>query len=345
VRVPHPHSHGPVHETAFHALARATFNQRYTPVAVLLIATLAVVSAVAPSFASAQNLGDLLVQSSPAIIIGCGMTLVVLTGEIDISVGSLLGLMATLMGVLGSPDRAGMPVPLVLGITLAAGAGVGLINGLLVTVAGVPSIIATLGTLTILRGTTEAILGGKWITDLPAGLRWFGTAAPAGLPVCVWVAIAVSAAALVLTRWSPIGLRIYAVGGNPDAATGSRVSIRRIKLFTFTLTGLLTAVAAIVTVPQQSVIEAGIGSGLELVVITAVVVGGTSIRGGYGGIAGTILAALLLGSVRTVLVFVNIGEMATYWERAIQGAFILAAVLADHVAGTASKGRGFGATA
>lgn len=314
-------------------------------VAALLIATLAGVSAVSPSFASAQNLRDLLVQSSPAVIVGCGMTLVVLTGEIDISVGSLLGLLAALMGVLASPDRAALPVPLVLGITLVAGTGVGLINGLLVTVAGVPAIIATLGTLTILRGVTEVVMDERWVTDLPPGLRWFGTGMPAGLPVCIWASIAVSVVALVLTRWLPLGLRIYAVGGNPDAAAGARVSILRVKLLTFTLTGLFTAVAAIVTVPQQSVIESGIGSGFELVVVTAVVVGGTSIRGGYGGIGGTILAALLLGSVRTVLVFVNIGEMATYWERAIQGAFILAAVLADHVAGTASKGRGVGVAA
>ena len=315
------------------------------PVAALLFATLAVVSAVSPSFASAQNLRDLLVQAAPAVIVGCGMTLVVLTGEIDISVGSLLGLLAALMGVLASPDRAALPVPLVLGITLVAGTGVGLINGLLVTVAGVPAIIATLGTLTILRGVTEVVMDGRWVTDLPQGLRWFGTGTPVGLPVCIWAAIAVSMTALVLTRCLPIGLRIYAVGGNPHAAAGARVSILRIKLLTFTLTGLFTAVAAIVTVPQQSVIESGIGSGFELVVVTAVVVGGTSIRGGYGGIAGTILAALLLGSVRTVLVFVNIGEMATYWERAIQGAFILAAVLADQVVGTAWKGRGVGVAA
>ncbi len=105
--------------------------------------------------------------------------------------------------------------------------------------------------------------------------------------------------------------------------------IQRTKLFAFTLTGLLTAVAALVSVPQLSVIESGIGVGFELLVVTAVVVGGTSIRGGSGAIAGTLLAALLLGTVRTVLLFLKLGDAAVYWERAIQGGFIIVAVLLD----------------
>ncbi len=299
-------------------------------VASLLFLILLTVSAINPNFATLQNFRDLLIQSAPAIIVSCGMTFVILTGEIDISVGSLLGLLGAIMGILSSPQHQGLPVPLVIAATLLAGSAIGLLNGLLITVGRVPSIIATLGMLTILRGITDFAMAGAWITDLPLNLRTLGTGTLLGLPISLCVAATVVLASLFLSHRTRLGLRIYAVGGNPTAAANARVSSTRIKLITFTLLGFLTAVAALVMIPQQFVIESGIGAGFELVVITAVVVGGTSTRGGTGTIFGTILAALLLGSIRTTLLFLNLGDMATYWERAIQGAFILIAVLAEH---------------
>ncbi|CAG0986818.1 Ribose import permease protein RbsC [Phycisphaerales bacterium] len=309
----------------------AASRRQFVTAAVLLF-TLVAVSIANPAFLSGQNLRDLLVQSAPVVIVGCGMTLVILIGEIDISVGSLLGLLAALMGVLASPQRLGLPIPLVIAGVLVAGAAIGLLNGLLVTRGRVPSIIATLGMLTVLRGVTELVMGGEWITNLPPSLRWFGTGSSLGFPFSLWVAAAVAMAIFALARFAPLGIRILAIGGNPDAAAIARISVPRTKLLVFALVGLLTGVAAVIAVPQQSVIESGIGAGFELVVVTAVVVGGTSIRGGYGGVVGTILAALLLGSIRTTLVFLDLGESAVYWERAIQGAFILVAVLADHLA-------------
>jgi len=306
-------------------------QQRASAVAAVLLLTVAVVSGLHPAFASTDNLRDLLVQAAPFIIVGCGLTLIVLTGEIDISVGSLLGFLAALMGVLSSPQHLGLSLPAVAALVLLAGAAVGLINGLLVVVGRVPSIIATLGMLTILRGCTDSILGGEWITDMPPSLRALGTGAIWGIPYSVWLAALIAAASFGLLNWTRLGLRIRAVGGNPDAARLAGLSVARTKLFTFTLTGFLTAVAALATVPQQSVIESGIGIGFELAVVTAVVVGGTSIRGGHGGIIGPVIAAILLGSIRTALVFLDLGQSAVYWERAIQGAFILIAVLVDHV--------------
>lgn len=306
-------------------------QERASAVAAVLLLTVAVVSWLHPAFASAANLRDLLVQAAPFVIVGCGLTLIVLTGEIDISVGSLLGFLAALMGVLSSPKHLGLSLPAVAALLLVAGAAVGLINGLLVVVGRVPSIIATLGMLTILRGCTESILGGEWITDMPPSLRALGTGAVWGIPYSVWIAAIVAAAANFLLRCTRLGVRILAVGDNPDAAHLAGLSVARTKLFAFTLTGLLTAIAALATVPQQSVIESGIGIGFELAVVTAVVVGGTSIRGGHGGIIGPVIAAILLGSIRTALVFLDLGQSAVYWERAIQGAFILTAVLVDHV--------------
>ncbi len=313
-------------------------RHRLASITAALAVLLVTVLIVNPAFASAQNIRDLLTQAAPVAIVGCGMTLVVLTGEIDISVGSLMGLLAAVMGVLSSPSHAGLPAPAVIGLTLLAATVAGFFNGLLVTVGRIPSIVATLGMLTILRGSTEVVMGGRWITDLPPGIRELGIGTLAGVPLCIWAAILVAAGVWLVARRSPLGLRVYAVGGNAEAAALARISATRTKLVTFTLVGSLTGIATLVSVPQQSVIESGIGGGFELVVVTAVVVGGTSIRGGYGGIAGTVLVAVLLGSIRTTLIFLKLGETAAYWERAIQGGFILAAILADHYA--ASRGRG-----
>jgi ribose/xylose/arabinose/galactoside ABC-type transport system permease subunit len=189
----------------------------------------------------------------------------------------------------------------------------------------------TLGMLTALRGATELLMAGKWITDLPAGLRFFGTGRFLNVPISIWVAAIIVIASITLARNTPLGRRIYAVGSSPSAARLAGLSPNRIKLFAFTLTGFLVGMATIVSVPQLSTIESGIGAGFELVVVTAVVVGGTSISGGKGTIIGTLLGVVLLGMVRTVLIFLKLGQAATYWERAIQGGFILVAVLIDHV--------------
>src|ERR1051325_5609663 len=160
-----------------------------------MAAIVAAVCITNPSFASVQNVRDLLTQAARVIIVGCGMTLVVLTGEIDISVGSLLGFLAALLGVLASPSHLGLDWPLVIPITLLTGTLFGLLNGLLVTIGRVPSIVATLGMLTMLRGATELVLGGNWIADLPPEIRTLGTGSLGGLPHSVWAA---AAAAVVL---------------------------------------------------------------------------------------------------------------------------------------------------
>lgn len=307
-------------------------RQREAAVLALLLLTLALVGAVNPAFLSIGNIRDMLVQDAPVLIVACGMTFVVLLGEIDISVGSLLGLLATALGLLTSPTHAGMPVIVAVALILLLGTAAGLVNGLLVTLGRMPSIIVTLGMFTMLQGINLLIMNGQWITDLPPDLRFLGIGTLLGVPISLWTALLVTVLAVLLTRETPLGRRLYATGSNPDAARLAGLPIARLKLFAFALTGFLTAVATVVSVPRLSVIESGTGQGFELIVITCVVVGGTSIRGGQGSVAGSALAALLLGLVRPMLVFLRLGVSATYWERAIQGAFILAAVLADHLA-------------
>jgi ribose/xylose/arabinose/galactoside ABC-type transport system permease subunit len=300
-------------------------------VALLLAITITAVAIVNPDFISASNIRDMLVNNSAYAIIACGATFVIVTGEIDISMGSLAGLCAAVLGLLSAPDHANLGAASAIVITLGVGLAVGLINGFLVAYARVPSIIVTLGMLTALRGLTKILMGDEWIT-VTTQIRWMGTGRIAGVDVCVIVAIVVIIASMILATRTPLGRRIYAVGSNPQAARLAGLSPRRIKLFVFALTGLLVGVAVLVDTTRLPKIESDYGTGWELFIVTAVIVGGTSISGGKGTIIGSILAVLLLGIVRSVLIFLKLGLNATYWERAIQGGFILLAVLADHLA-------------
>lgn len=307
--------------------------------ALLLIAVLAGVGAVNPAFLSPANLHDMLVHASAVAIVACGVTLIVLTGEIDISVGAGMGLLAVVLGLLCSPSHANLSVPLAVLLTLLLGTTLGWLNGLLVTWGKVPSIIVTLGMMSILRGATELAMGGRWITDLPPDLRYLGTGSVVGIRISILTALIVAVLLMITLRRTPLGLRIHAVGSNPQAARLAGLPVERIKRLTFLITGLLVAVATVVTVPQLAVIESGVGVGFELLVITCVVVGGTAISGGRGTLVGTLLAVALLGLVRTALIFLKLGEGAVYWERAIQGSFILLAVLADRTARRSGHGR------
>ncbi len=291
-----------------------------------------VVGLLNPEFVSASNLMGFLSAASPIVIMSVGVGMVVIAGEIDISVGSMYGTLAALLAVLASPAHAGWPVWIVVLVVVSAGAFAGLVNGLVTVWGGVPSIVTSLGAMSILRGVTERILGGEWVTDLPPGLRAIGTGALLGVPISVYVAGAILVLGLVLTRRTAFGVGLYAVGDHAAAARLARVRLRVVKLAAFTMSGVLVGVAALVSVPQLSVVESGLGVGMELAVVTAIVVGGVSISGGRGSLMGAAVAAVVLGMVRPVLLFLKLGSTATFWELAIQGACILAAVLADRSA-------------
>ncbi len=304
---------------------------REVAVAGLILLTIIIVSCVNGDFFSGQNARDILISAAPGMIVACGLTLIIVMGEIDISMGALMGLCAAVLGKLVSADHAALPVWAASLLVLALGAGIGLINGLLVTVGKVPSIIATLGMLTALIGVSDLVMAGSTIGNFPDTLRSFAIGQVGPIPVPVFVAALCIVACIVLTRYTPLGRRMYAVGSNPHAARLAGLPVQRLKLFAFVLTGALTALATLISAPQLDVIEAGFGRQFELLVVTAVVVGGTSISGGMGTIIGSALGVILLSLVRTVLIFLQLGVSATYWERAIQGGFIIAAVLADHV--------------
>ncbi len=308
---------------------RPLWRASRTTIGWALLAMLAACSMANPAFASMENLRDLLVKTAPALIVGSALTLVVLAREIDISVGSLMGLCAAVMGIATSADRMGQP-PWV-GVAACLGVGVlgGLLNGAIVAWGRVPSIIATLGTLTVFRGITELLLGGRWVERIPEGLRTLGTGGVVGVPFSVVAALAFAIAMGVLAHQTPFGLRVRALGSAPRSAEMVGLPGARLRWMLFALTGLACGLAALFSATQLRVVESGFGSGFELVAVASVIVGGTSIQGGRGSVLGTVFAAWLLGSLSTVLIFLRLGEAATYWERMAQGVLILVAVLLD----------------
>lgn len=290
-----------------------------------------------PSFVPANAL-DILINAVPTLIIACGVMLVIVTGEIDISVGSLLGLMAALLGVLCSTVSPGLSLSPLLGISLvlATGTVIGLLTGCLVVFGKVPSIIATLGLLIALDGAQDWLIGGGDIKNFPDSLRWLGTGTL--IPVNLVLALLVVLATAILTRKMALGRRIYALGSNPASARLAGISETRLKLFVFTFTGFLTALAAILWVAKLGNVSTSAGAGLELKVVTCVVVGGVAISGGRGRLTGVVLAVVLITMIRTVLNFMNLGDNAVKWQRAIEGAMILVAVISDHLGRHRHKG-------
>jgi ribose/xylose/arabinose/galactoside ABC-type transport system permease subunit len=311
------------------ALLLSVLRRREYGLVVLMLLVGLVVSVVDPRFLEPQNLLDILVRSAPTAIVACGVMLVILTGEIDISVGSLFGLLAAILGVVLSQNEWGLSLLIGVPATLLAGTFIGTATGLLVTVGKVPSIIATLGLLTALRGVTILIMGGRNIDGLPESLAAAAKYGLWGVPLSMWVAAAVVLVTATLLSYTPLGPRLYAVGSSRYAARMVGLSERRLKLFAFAYVGFLTALATIVDVPRLPNIETSIGVGFELLVVTCVVVGGVSISGGRGSLWGVLLAVVLMTMIRPVLTFLDLGEAGEMWTKAIQGGFIILAVVAD----------------
>jgi len=284
-----------------------------------------------PGFWAGGNWRDILVYCAPTAIVACGVMCVVVAGEIDISVGSLMALLAAAMGTMLSTDHWGWSVGWGALATLGLGTLIGLTTGFLVTLGRVPSIIATLGLLTALRGLTTLVMGGENIANLPQGLQRATKQGWLEIPLGIWVAGAVACVTGWLLKRSPLGRRLYAVGSSGYSARMVGISATRVKLFAFAWAGFLTGVATLVDVPRLPKIEAGIGVEFELLVVTCVVVGGVSISGGRGTLAGVLLAVVLMTMVRPVLTFLDVGEYGEKWAKAIHGAFILFAIIGDTV--------------
>jgi rhamnose transport system permease protein len=292
-------------------------------VALAWAALLALVAVLAPAFFDPVNLRDLLVRASPLLIVACGMTVVILARQIDISVGSQFAICGVVAGLLA---REGVPMPLVALGTMLAGAGLGLINGLLVARLGLPAIVVTLATLVAWREGLRFATEGVWVQDLPATFQWFGLGQDIGRWLIGLGAAAVWAAVAVVLGWTPAGRAVYATGSDAEVARLLGVRPPLVIAGAFVVMGALTGLAALLSAVQFIDVQANAGIGLELSVIAAVVVGGTAVSGGRGSLTGTLAGVALLATVGPALTF--LGAPAA-WERALQGAIILIAVSAE----------------
>ncbi len=288
---------------------------------------LALVGIVAPSFFSAGNLRDLALNNVPVLLIAIGMTMVILVGEIDISVGSQFAVCSVAAGLMA---KEGVPVALLLPAVLLIGAAIGAINGLLVGWLRLPSIIVTLAMLVAWRDTMRWVTQGAWVQDLPANFQWFGLGQGFGQLVIVAIAIIVLITFSWMLRNLGMGRAIYAVGSDAEAARLAGIEPQRIVFGAFVVLGALTGLAALLNAVRFSAVPSNAGLGLELKAVAAVVVGGTAITGGRGRLVGTLIGAALLGTIGTALTFAGINP---FWEKAIQGAIILAALVSDVVLG------------
>jgi len=287
---------------------------------VVLLVALALLS---PAFLTPENLLNVARQVSVNAIIAVGMTFVILTAGIDLSVGSVLGLAGVLIaGVL----KGGGALGLALAAGLAVGAGFGVLNGLAVAYGRVAPFIVTLATLTIARGVTLVDTQGQPISNLGAGVDWLGQGDVAGIPVPVIVMALVFAASYVVLTQMVVGRYVYAIGGNAEAARLSGINVRRHIILVYAIGGVCSAIAAIILTGRLDSAQPTAGLGYELDAIAAVVLGGTTLMGGEGGIGGTLLGAFLIGVLNNGL---NLLDVSSFYQQIVKGVVILLAVLLD----------------
>jgi rhamnose transport system permease protein len=298
--------------------------------AIILLAIL--LASIVPGYFSRENLTDLFLANVPVLIVSLGMTLVIIIGQIDISVGSIFAICSVAAGMFA---KSGMPV-LIAGLGACfMGALLGAMNGSLVAYARIPSIVVTLASMVALRDALRWQTQGAWVQDLPAGFQWFGLS-QSGYPVLgLIVAIVLSTAIAWSLRNLSAGRVIYATGSSEESARLAGIQTSQVTFSVFIVMGALTGFAAALNAVRFNQIPANSGLGLEMKVIAAVVVGGAAITGGRGTIVGTVLGVVLLGAIGPALTFLGI---SAYWERAVQGAIILAAVVMDAIRSRSSEG-------
>jgi len=300
-------------------------STRAREIAVLLtiVALMLVLAWRTTGYFSLVNLTDLFLANMPVMIIAVGMTLIILTGEIDISVGSIFAISSVVMGLCAS---RGLPVPISAMVACVVGALLGALNGALIAYLQIPSIVATLATMVALRDGLRWWTQGAWIQGLPQHFQWFGQSQGVFTFLCLAVTSLIVAFAAIGLRHLRMGRAIIATGSNKAAAHMIGIDTKRIIFGVFALTGVLTGLAAVLNSVRFNQVPSNSGLGLELKVIAAVAVGGASITGGSATIMGTVLGVVLLGCIGSALTFLGINA---YWEKAIQGAIILIAVAVD----------------
>lgn len=290
-----------------------------------LVVLFAIIACLNSSFIEPGNLKNLLRQVSINALISFGMTFVILTGGIDLSVGSILALSSALMG---SFIVGGMDPILAIVVACLIGTVLGAVNGVIVTVGRVAPFIATLATMTVFRGLTLVYTNGNPISGLTENQAFldFGQGYFFGIPVPAVVMLIMFAILYFILTKTPLGRKIYAVGGNEKVSFIAGIKIERVKIFCYSVTGMLCGLAGAILTSRLNSAQPTAGTGYELDAIAAVVLGGTSLSGGKGRIVGTLIGALIIGTLNNGL---NILNVSSFYQQVVKGIVILLAVLAD----------------
>lgn len=291
-------------------------------VAFAILALLVIVGSINSRFISARNMTSIFSGNAYIAVAAIGMTMIIVTRNIDLSVGALIGVLATISGTLAV---GGAPIWIAWVVPVICGALINGVTGVLVAYAGIPSIVVTLGMMAILQGGLISATGGAWISDLPPDFL-LAKMTVAGLPMPLVWAVVLTIVAAAWMRLTPFGRSLYLIGGNAEAARAVGIPVRRRIVAVFMIHGAFAGLATLLFATQLQVIQSTTPPNLELLIITAAVIGGVSILGGTGTVIGASLAAVLFAAIGSALIFINV---SAYWLRAFIGVLILLTVLAD----------------
>ncbi|MBT30212.1 MAG: ribose ABC transporter permease [Thalassobius sp.] len=293
-----------------------------------------ILSIMSDKFLTVDNAWNVMRQISVNICISVGMTLVILSGGIDLSVGSILALSSAIAAGLLKYGVEFQSMNLFIGFTLlgavvtgtTVGSGLGVFNGFMITKFKVPPFVATLAMLTIARGLTMLWTGGYPITGLNPSFAFLGTGWFLGIPMPVWISAVIVGIAIIITNYTQLGRYIYAIGSNESAARLSGIKIKNVKVWVYTIVGALSAIGGLIVTARLDSAQPNAGLSYELDSIAAVVIGGTSLSGGRGTILGTVQGALIIGVLNNGLVLLNVSP---FWQQVVKGMVILVAVILD----------------
>jgi rhamnose transport system permease protein len=300
---------------------------RELSIIIFILLLMILVTIRSPAFLTLANLRDIFLNISILIIVALAQTMVIITRGIDLSVGSMIGLVAMMVAFVVSSLPELSPVVAV-GLGMVLGAFLGSLNGFLITAGGVPPIIATLGTMSIFRGLLFVYSSGTWINsfEMPPAFRALAKGAPLGIPNIILIAALVVVVVYFFLNYTRPGRDIYAIGSNPDAAKVAGVNVGRTTFMVYVISGLFCGLAAVLWASRFESAQTNTALGFELQSVAASVVGGVNIFGGSGSVLGVVLGAFLLGTIENALTLVRISP---FWQLAAQGLLILLAVLID----------------
>ena len=302
---------------------------RFRELSIMIIILLLVilVSIRNPAFLSIENFRDILLNISILVIVALAQTMVIITRGIDLSVGSMIGLIAMMVAFVTVSFPEMSPLVAVL-LGMAIGSCLGAFNGFLITAGGVPPIIATLGTLSIYRGLIFVYSGGQWVNsyEMPDGFRALAKGSPLGIPNIILIAVIVAVLVHLFLNFTRPGRDIYTIGSNPDAAKVAGVNVTRTTFMVYVISGVLCGLAAVLWASRFESAQTNTALGFELQSVAASVEGGVSIMGGTGSVLGVVLGGFLLGIIENALTLVRISP---FWQLAAQGLLILTAVIVD----------------